>query len=507
VTTIPHYHQYQGEEPLFTITRRQVLQLKAVLRRAFGTRGPGPAVSFTAAAGMLNVKASSADIAVEYRTPHEQQAEETLWLPFQFLADCEGKKDEPVHIEATGKGRVTAQWCDGSVPQIVRYNAEPPADAAKFPAWPPTFAENPPRLLQALVDAGETCDPDSVRYALACLQLRGQPGSIEATDCRQLLVQSGFTFPWHDTVLIPRSKVFASAELPHDQSVSVGKTGNWVAIGVGRWVIYLAVNVDGRFPDVTRHIPQPADATARCQLSAANAEFLGQSLPRLPCDELYNFPITLDLNGSIAVRARAADQSKPTELVLSDSEWSGEPIRINTNRQYLARATKLGFRELCVFSNKTPVLCHDDYRRYVWALLDPETSIAPADDAICIESPKAEASRATSPTLQPKIERNAQPVSEPTTNQNGNGHAQPNGHASTNGHATKTNGQVRKSTPKAGQQDLAGLIQQAEILRTALRDSLVKTNELLKGLKRHRRQSRALQNTIASLRQLKGLGV
>ena len=34
---------------------------------------------------------------------------ETLWLPFQFLADCEGKKDEPVELEAAGKGRCTAQ--------------------------------------------------------------------------------------------------------------------------------------------------------------------------------------------------------------------------------------------------------------------------------------------------------------------------------------------------------------------------------------------------------------
>jgi hypothetical protein len=36
---------------------------------------------------------------------------------------------------------------------------------------------------------------------------------------------------------------------------------------------------------------------------------------------------------------------------------------------------------------------------------------------------------------------------------------------------------------------------------------LVKNNELLKGLKTHRRCNRVMQNTIASLRQLKTLGV
>ena len=94
---------------------------------------------------------------------------------------------------------------------------------------------------------------------------------------------------------------------------------------------------------------------------------------------------------------------------------------------------------------------------------------------------------------------------EPATNPNGS--AASNGNGQTNGHATKTNGQARRNTPKVRQQDLAGLIQQAETLRTVLRETLVKTNELLKGLKRHRRQSRALESTIASLRQLKGLGV
>jgi hypothetical protein len=98
-------------------------------------------------------------------------------------------------------------------------------------------------------------------------------------------------------------------------------------------------------------------------------------------------------------------------------------------------------------------------------------------------------------------------VSEPTTNRNGDTEAQPqtNGRAKTNGQA---NGQARKpATRKAQQQDLAGLIEQGEALRAALRETLVKTNELLKGLKHHRRASRTLESTLASLRQLKTLGV
>ena len=82
-----------------------------------------------------------------------------------------------------------------------------------------------------------------------------------------------------------------------------------------------------------------------------------------------------------------------------------------------------------------------------------------------------------------------------------------NGHAQGNGHA-KANGQVRKTgTHKASQQDIAGLIEQAEKLRTKLHDLMFEASGLVKALRQHRRTSRTLESTLASLRQLKTLGV
>jgi hypothetical protein len=239
---------------LATITRRLAHQLRAIMRRTFGTRGTGPAICFLSGPDGFRARARSIDAAVEYHAPELAGTSETLWIPFQVLADCEGKKDDPVHIERTGKGRVTAQWRDGNVPQTIQYTAEKPAHADEFPQPPESFVENPPALLQALLDAADTTDPDSIRYALGWIQARPD-GSMAATDGRQLLVQSGFTFPWTEDVLIPRLKVFGSPELPQDQPVLVGKTGDWVALRVGPWTFYLAINKDGRFPDVCRHIP------------------------------------------------------------------------------------------------------------------------------------------------------------------------------------------------------------------------------------------------------------
>jgi len=55
--------------------------------------------------------------------------------------------------------------------------------------------------------------------------------------------------------------------------------------------------------------------------------------------------------------------------------------------------------------------------------------------------------------------------------------------------------------------DVAALIEQADALRASLREILMKTSGLVQSLKRHRRQSRIVANTLASLKQLKTLGV
>jgi hypothetical protein len=258
----------------------------------------------------------------------------------------------------------------------------------------------------------------------------------------------------------------------------------------------LAVNVDGRFPDVTRHIPRVADATARFALSAADAAFLAQTLPKLPCDDAYNYPLTLDLNGSIAIRAKAADQAKPTEIVLSGSSWSGEPMRLNMNRKFLVRALKLGFSELLFYGPEVPVACHDERRDFVWATLGPETAIPPAEDAIRFESPKDNSAVSIS---QPVTPRRSKAVSETTPNSNGK--------AASNGHANTTTAKGKSSRRRTNQQDIAALIEQAIKLRTALHDRTHEAGELVKALKQYRRANRAIQQTLSSIRQLKGLGV
>ncbi len=108
------------------ITRRIAQQFRAVVRRALGQVRVGPAIGFIADREGLTVKCMSADASIELRVPGARDSE-TVWLPLSALDDFQGKKDDPVELTATGNKQITAQWCEGKVPQIVSYGSiQPP---------------------------------------------------------------------------------------------------------------------------------------------------------------------------------------------------------------------------------------------------------------------------------------------------------------------------------------------------------------------------------------------
>ena len=473
---------------MITFTRRLALQMRVVFRKALGvTRANGPAVCFTTGPDGIHVRARTGDAAVEYHQPGDCPPEQIL-APFELLADVEARRDDPVELEAPTEGRISVRWRDGSVPQMAQYDAPATPKAHDFPAAE-TFAENPPGLLRALHDAVQTTDPAPIRFATDHVQLRSASGQIEATDGRQILVQSGFEFPWDDDLLIPRTMFFGCRELPEEEPVLVGRNEKWVMVRIGPWTIFLWINDEGRFPDVRSHMPSTDAAIARFQVTPADAEFLSKNLPKLPGDDAYNLPVTMDLNGHVAVRGKAADQDLPTELILTGTTLSGEPVRVNTNRRFLGRAMALGFRDVYVTNPKTPVLCCDDRRQYAWAILEPKSAVAPSPDAIRIESQQSEAEvqRPQTRTRKRKV-----PMSESKPNENGRA-------KSTRRRRTSVGG-------KPGHDVVTTLIEQAEAVKASLRESLAKTSELIASLKRHRKQSKAVRIALATLHELQPAG-
>ncbi len=317
--------------------------------------------------------------------------------------------------------------------------------------------------------------PGTDRYALNCLQLRGR-GDIAATDGHHILIQSGFTFPWADSLLVPAKSVLGCKELDTGETLRVGLAGDWVTFGNGPWLISLKVNRTARFPQVDDCLPQAGKTNSQLTIAPTDAEFLRALLPGLPCHDPQFEPVTLDLNGRVIIRALGEEKARPSELVLSNSRFAGEPIRLNSNRQYLARAIRLGFREVHLNSADTPVACQDDRRRYGWALLDKEGVIKPSENAVVTVSP---VSSPTPTTTSKKV------------------HAMP----TTNTPVAPTKSAVRPVSPTTTANSISPL-DQAIALRDSLRTAASAAHQLVRALKHHKRESRIVATTLASLKQL-----
>ena len=464
---------------MFTTTRRTLHQFRVVARKALSIhRGVGPPIVTEPSDNGLLLRICSHEAAVELRLPSDNQGDR-ICVPSEFLNDCQAKNDEPVTLTLQD-GQVVAQWTDGSGQQLVQYDQPEPSDG--FPTVPAELAENPPSLLQALRDACETTDPDSCRYSLGCVQLRGACGRIVATDGHQLLVQSGFEFPWDGDILVPANKVYGCSCLPSDETVQVGCSDDWFTFVIGAWTLHFRLNVDGRFPTTEDHIRKAGSATTTLRLTDQDARFLSDTIRRLPSGDTVNAPVTVDLNGQVAVRAKGDDQAQATELVLSNSSRDGKRVRFNSNRQFLARAAKLGFREIELDDVEAPAHCRDANRVYVWAVLGKDDPVRAGKNVIRIESPAV-----TEPAVQTttnRIERSQIPtMSASKTNPNGNG---------------------RKSAVPTNVNDaeVSSPIEQAEALRDSLKDSLDKTRARIRTLKAQRKASKVVESTLASLRQL-----
>lgn len=483
---------------MITITTSLARQLRAMFRRALRltNRDAGPELVLCAGVDGLRVRAQNTHAAVEHHTPGSIPSEQ-IRVPLAMLADCEGTKAEPVFVEQEADGNVVVQWTDRQIPQVVRYDRAA-GEVHAFPATPETMAPVDNRLWRALADATLITDSDSIRFATDCLQLRGQGGKIVATNCQQLLVQAGFSFPWEDDVLVPRNSLFTYRELPTNVPLFIGRSDKWLTLKAGPWTFHLAIATDRKFPRTEEIIQRPETAVTRLIIAPADAEFLADAIERLPCEEDdMHQAVTLDLNGKVIVRARASGSKVPTELVLNRSSTSGEDMRLTTNRNFLARAVKLGFRELYMYGPEVPLQACDENRTLLWALLGESGVIRPNPKAIQIESLQfGDGQSQRSVTVPTPISRRMNTMVKATQPQNPAADEPLNGGGNGNGNG---NGN--------GSAGLVDPIEQAEALRVTLRAALGQVSELVSALKQQKKNTRSVQSALATLRQLEKLAL
>lgn len=453
---------------MIELTRKQIYFIRSTIRQALGITSArrAPSITFRATPVGVLIQSATEHVAIEHHIAGDYRPE-VISLPYEALQACEGKRNDHVGICRDGDS-VTVQWIDGGIPQTAQYDNGASIDASE------SRKEQAPidrAFMQAMADAVATTDNESTRYALSCVRLRGSDGQIATTDGRQALIQSGFTFPWDDDVLVPATKAFGAKVFLYAANVSLSRSDDWVSIHADDWTLHLKIQKDARFPNVDDHIPGLEAASTTMTLADADAEFLAKATKKLPAASEFNAPVTVDLNGSVAIRAKSADQEVATELILTNSQRTGEELRFNTNREYLSRAAALGFRQVHLRTADSPAFCRDDRRAFIWALLGKEGAIAPNDKLTRIESPSH------TPKSSPR-ERTTFPM------------PQSNPHTS-----------ARLTIDKP-----TNVLAKAEALRDSLGQTLSDTRELISAIKAKRKQNRLVESTLRSLKQLENIG-
>jgi hypothetical protein len=334
-------------------------------------------------------------------------------------------------------------------------------------------------LLDALAEAVRVTSIDNTRYDLRNLQLRAGSTEIAATDGRQLLLRRTERPVWDHDVLIRRSALFAGKALPRDQPLRIGKTDSHVVLRLDAVTIWLTIQSGARFPRLDGVLPADPEPVSCLQLDPEDAAFLAQALDRLPGGDAVNAPVTVDLNGRAAVRARG-EEEQPTELILARSGYTGAPVRLSTNREYLGRALALGLGAIRIAGADQPLVARDGRRTFAWQPLNRESAIEPTEDAVLIESGRPPTSRTdpmTPRTAMPdRVHRNGHPIENPSP----------------------SDGTSSPGTSPG----LVDLIREVEALHATLAQARSQAAKLIAGLRSQRKRNRQLNETIRSLRQL-----
>ena len=194
----------------------------------------------------------------------------------------------------------------------------------------------------------------------------------------------------------------------------------------------------------------------------------------------------------------------PTSLRLSVSS-----ARFRVRITHLAKQLRAVVRRALQLttSQTDQVVCRDEHRVYVWALLEADKALAPTDNMVSLTSPVSSVATISQRHRIPAPRRHHQPTERTPSRMSHNRIA-----ATLAGSSKEaTNGTARpvaEHNESADQSTSFGsVLREAEAVKASLRGAHSQVGHLIASLKRHRRQSKLMKTTLASIRQLQALDV
>ena len=206
-------------------------------------------------------------------------------------------------------------------------------------------------------------------------------------------------------------------------------------------------------------------------------QFILDKIDKLPGGKNNESPIYISLDVAMWLRAYNTEQKTGVTLELSRSKYTGQPVSVSLNRQFLKNALQFACWKIGIDpTGDRALIFKGDDKTFVCMPLTGSEPEAEHMDVIASDlQPAVTASKVAAPTPVP--------ASAPVP-------AKRRRRVTAKGNTVK---------PLAGK---AALLQSAEAIRNDLRNSLIQVNSLIREVKAQRQKDRLLQNTMDNLRKL-----
>ena len=298
-------------------------------------RGPAPPVVVRVGDGRLSLATTFADAFVVVTVPAPPDAVvEAVVVP----ADAFARADTAGEVQVVGDGRAgRLRWAGRSGPAEVAFDIAVDRASAAMPVVPDDMPPVAPSFLAALHECGRTTAGESTRFALTHIQVRGRAGQVIGTDGAVALIRGGFDLPFADECLVPAVRAFGRKELAARVDVRVGRTDTHLVVAAGPWTVGLRVDGSGRYPDVAGVIPRRLPTTVG--VDDTDVANVIEYLSKHP-DRDGDSTVTLVVNGGVSVR-RGDDAVR-----LRRSTFTGTPATVVIDAAALNRLLELGCRTI-----------------------------------------------------------------------------------------------------------------------------------------------------------------
>lgn len=258
----------------------------------------------------------------------------------------------------------------------------------EFPSIPRIKGDSltlPENVRSSILDAFECASTDETRYILngAYLDVSQEDGHyVVATDGRQLYSSNSFKLPCKESVIIPTHKFLEWREFNRDgdwqlRTASAEKKGEhpWLQITSRRWR-FITRQIEGSYPNWRQTVPSATSWNARFELEESTLGEVCQLIDRLPCTDLINLPIRIEVKDTkVTLIAEAPGADQPIRVELKQAKAIGNPMTLRLNRRYLIRALKLGLNTVHFIDPLEPVRLSHEGRQLILMPLRPSIAI------------------------------------------------------------------------------------------------------------------------------------